>query len=162
MSVIALLPVLIISGGLFVIVRLRAFFVFHPIRTVKATLTALGSREARTSLFLALAGTLGIGNIVGVAVGIATGGAGSVFWLIVSAVFASALKYAESPLASDMHAVASDGMMSVIRISFSRFGRPLSRMYALACVLLSLVMGAALQSSGVHPFPMKKFYYSIL
>lgn len=149
MSLIAFLPILIISGGLFVIVRLRAFFIFHPIRTLKATMTALGTREARSSLFLALAGTLGIGNIVGVAVGIATGGAGSVFWLFVSSVFASALKYAESSLASDMHAEASDGMMSVIRLSFPCLGRPLSRVYAAACVLLSLVMGAALQSSGV-------------
>ncbi len=149
MSLVALLPMIIISGGLFVIIRLRAFFVFHPLRTLKATISALSSREARSSLFLALAGTLGIGNIVGVAVGIATGGAGSVFWLLVSSVFASALKYAESSLASDMYTESSDGMMSVLRLSFPRLGRPLSRVYAFACILLSLVMGAALQSSGV-------------
>ncbi len=149
MSVINLLPIIITAGGLFVIVRLRAFFIFHPLRTSKTLLASLDSREARSSLTLALAGTLGIGNIVGVAVGISIGGAGSVFWLFVSAIFASALKYAESSLAADMHTDSSDGMMSVLLSSFSRCGHRLSRTYAVSCLLLSLIMGAALQSRGV-------------
>lgn len=149
MSLISLLPLVICAGGLFVIIRLRAFFILHPIRTLHRLTVALSDREARTSLALALAGTLGIGNIVGVAVGISVGGAGSVFWLLVSSVFASALKYAESSLAADMYVPDSDGMMSVISSSFSRLGRPLSVIYALACIILSLAMGAALQSSGV-------------
>ena len=149
MSLISLLPIVITLGGLFVIIRLRAFFILHPIRTCKALLFSLESREARSSLALALAGTLGIGNIVGVAVGISIGGAGSVFWLLISALFASALKYAESTLAADMHTAASDGMMSVLASSFPRRGRALSVTYAVACLALSLVMGAALQSSGV-------------
>ncbi len=149
MSLISLLPLVITVGGSFVIVRLRAFFMLHPIRTCKALISSLDSREARSSLTLALAGTLGIGNIVGVAVGISIGGAGSVFWLLVSALFASALKYAESSLAADMHTASSDGMMSVIASSFPRRGRILSVVYAVACLLLALVMGAALQSSGV-------------
>ena len=149
MSLINLLPIVIIFGGAFVIVRLRAFFIFHPLRTVKHILRALDSREARSSLFLALAGTLGIGNIVGVAVGISVGGAGSVLWLLLSSVFATALKYAESSLAADFHTSSSDGMMSVLFSSFPRIGKPISRTYAALCVILSLVMGAALQSSGV-------------
>lgn len=149
MSLISLLPIVITVGGIFVIVRLRAFFILHPIRTCRAILSSLESHEARSSLFLALAGTLGIGNIVGVAVGIAVGGAGSVFWLLVSALFACALKYAESSLSADMHTASSDGMMSVLASSFPRRGRALSATYALACLVLSLVMGAALQSSGV-------------
>ncbi len=149
MSLISLLPLVITSGGLFVIIRLRAFFMLHPIRTVRKLASALSDREARSSLALALAGTLGIGNIVGVAVGISVGGAGSVFWLLVSSVFASALKYAESSLAADMYTPHSDGMMSVLFSSFPRIGRPLSVAYASGCILLSLTMGAALQSSGV-------------
>ena len=149
MSVISVLPPLIILGGLFVIIRLRAFFILHPIRTIRAILLSLEDRESRRSLFLALAGTLGIGNIVGVAVGISVGGAGSVFWLLVSAIFAAALKYAESSLAADMHTSDSDGMMSVLSASFPRCGRSLASLYAVACILLSLVMGAALQSAGV-------------
>ena len=149
MSLINLLPIIIILGGTFVLVRLRAFYVFHPIRTLKAILFALNDRKARTSLFLAMGGTLGIGNIVGVAVGISVGGAGSVLWLVLSSVFAMALKYAESSLAADLHTSSSDGMMSVLSASFPRLGRKLSYTYAALCVLLSLVMGAALQSSGV-------------
>lgn len=149
MSLISLLPLVIVAGGIFVIIRLRAFFILHPVRTVRKLLSALSEREARSSLMLALAGTLGVGNIVGVAVGIIVGGAGSVFWLLVSSLFASALKYAESSLAADMHTAGSDGIMSVLSSSFTRLGRPLSVTYAIACILLSLSMGAALQSSGV-------------
>ena len=48
---------------------------------------------------LALAGTLGVGNIAGVASSIAIGGYGSVFWMWVSAFVAMVLKYAEIVLA---------------------------------------------------------------
>lgn len=48
---------------------------------------------------VALAGTLGVGNIVGVAGAIALGGFGSIFWMWVSAICAMVLKYAEITLA---------------------------------------------------------------
>lgn len=48
---------------------------------------------------VALAGTLGVGNIVGVASAISLGGAGAVFWMWVSGMLVMALKYAEVSLA---------------------------------------------------------------
>lgn len=48
------------------------------------------------SLMTILAGTLGVGNIVGVAAAITIGGIGSVFWIFVSGIFAIATKYAET------------------------------------------------------------------
>ena len=47
----------------------------------------------------ALAATVGTGNIVGVAVAIATGGPGAVFWLWVSALIGMVIKYCEVSLA---------------------------------------------------------------
>ena len=51
------------------------------------------------SVTMALAGTLGVGNIVGVASAIALGGFGAVFWMWISALAAMILKYAEITLA---------------------------------------------------------------
>ncbi len=47
----------------------------------------------------ALAATIGIGNIAGVATGIAMGGLGALFWMWVTALIGMATKYAEAILA---------------------------------------------------------------
>lgn len=51
------------------------------------------------SLMTALAATIGIGNIAGVATGIAMGGLGALFWMWVTALIGMATKYAEAILA---------------------------------------------------------------
>ena len=50
------------------------------------------------SLMTILAGTLGIGNITGVASAIAIGGIGSIFWIFISGFIAMAISYAENYL----------------------------------------------------------------
>jgi alanine or glycine:cation symporter, AGCS family len=51
------------------------------------------------SLMTALAATIGIGNIAGVATAIVSGGMGAVFWMWVTALIGMAIKYAEAILA---------------------------------------------------------------
>ncbi len=51
------------------------------------------------ALTTALAATVGIGNIAGVATAIATGGVGALFWLWVTSIIGMATKYAEGVLA---------------------------------------------------------------
>ena len=68
-----------------------------------------GGRSPFGSLCLALAGTLGVGNISGVAAAISVGGAGAVFWMWISAVFCSALKFAEVVLAVRFRKRKTDG-----------------------------------------------------
>ena len=58
-----------------------------------------GSISPFQALTTALAGTVGTGNIAGVAGAIALGGPGAVFWMWVSALFGMATKYAEILLA---------------------------------------------------------------
>ena len=89
------MPLIICILGAFLFIRLRAFFLLHPKRTLSAIAPSLKRRESREALFLALGGTLGVGNIFGVSLGIIVGGAGSIFWLVVSAVFSMIIKYAE-------------------------------------------------------------------
>ena len=52
-----------------------------------------------SSLMISLAANVGTGNIVGVAVAVATGGPGAVFWCMVTGVLGMATRYAESLLA---------------------------------------------------------------
>ena len=58
-----------------------------------------GAISSFGALVLALAAMVGTGNIVGVAAAISTGGPGALFWMILSAFFAMATKYAEAVLA---------------------------------------------------------------
>lgn len=145
-------PIVIIvtAVGGYMLLRLRFFFIIHPIRTGAYLLRTVGRRDTARSLFLALGGTLGVGNIFGVAVGLIVGGAGSVFWMLVSSVFAAVLKYAEVTLSADSLTHTDGGkhggMFLIIRRSFGRLGGALSVVYSAATLLLAFTMGAALQT----------------
>ena len=148
-----ILPVLLALVGSYFLIKLRFFFVLHPIRTASRTLRAVRDKRVLRSFCLALAGTLGVGNVFGVALGILIGGAGSLFWLLASMVFAMVIKYAEVVISSDNLYHDTDthgGFFYVIRLSFKRLGSLLSHSYALATLLLSLFLGASLQTDAVR------------
>ncbi len=150
MSITAFLPIIVSGVGLVLLFRLRFFFIIHPLRTARLFLSSLSERENRRSLCLALAGTLGVGNIFGVAAGIMIGGAGSVFWLLISGIFSMVIKYSETLLATDLLTEEGGGMQLVIRASFGRLGRTLSGLYAVLCLSLALLMGSAIQSRAAY------------
>mgnify|MGYP003317341266 CR=1 FL=1 len=77
-----IMPLALVITGIRFGIGLRFFYLLHPIRLIKDILSGKGGYK---SLSLALAGTLGVGNIVGVASAIAMGGVGSVFWMVLSA-----------------------------------------------------------------------------
>ncbi len=143
-----LLPLFVTAVGTFFLIKLRFFFIAHPIKTAKKLKRAASDKESRRALSLALAGTLGVGNIVGVAYGISVGGAGALFWIFVSGIFSAVIKYAESSLAADKKGEGAGGMMYVLLSSFGRIGRFFGVIYALLCLFLSLTMGSALQSQS--------------
>ena len=91
-----ILPITLLGAGIYFAIKLRFFYLFKPIKTLK---TMLFSKGGFPSLCIALAGTLGIGNIVGVSSAIIGGGYGSIFWMWVSAFLAMSLKYTEVVLA---------------------------------------------------------------
>lgn len=70
---------------------------------------APGSVSQFAALSTALSGTLGLGNIAGVAIAIALGGPGAAFWQFVIGVFAMALKCAEVTLGLKYRVVEADG-----------------------------------------------------
>ncbi len=147
MQISFLIPLMVTAVGTLLLFKLKFFFLAHPVRTVREFLYAARERAARRSLFLALAGTLGVGNIFGVAAGIMIGGEGSVFWLFLSSVFAMIIKYSETLLVFDTE--GKGGMAGALKNIFPRASRLISPIYALLTVLLALFMGSAMQSAAV-------------
>ncbi len=95
------LPAVLILTGVYLAVRLRFFYLIHPVKFFRE-LKRSGGRDGTSpfkALSMALAGTLGVGNISGVATAITAGGAGAVFWMWISAAAAMSVKYAEVSLA---------------------------------------------------------------
>lgn len=149
MPLLNVLPLLITAVGIYFLVRLKFFFLIHPVITLKKITARMREPSARRSLSLALAGTLGVGNIAGVAYGLSVGGAGTLFWIFVSGLFAAVIKYAESALAAHFHTEGHGGIQYVIGSSFGKVGKLLGTVWTVLCLLLSLTMGAPLQTRSI-------------
>ena len=64
------------------------------------------------SFTAAMSGTIGLGNIAGVAVAISIGGPGAMFWMIVMAFFGMTLKFVEVSLGHKYRIIHKDGTVS--------------------------------------------------
>ena len=137
------LPPLLLAAGLFFGVRLSFFFVLHPLRTLRRLSGKGGFSSSFRALCVALAGTLGVGNITGVGMALALGGEGAVFWMVVSGFLASLLKYAEIALAIDMRrGRVGRGAPDYIAPTL---GAKAALLFTCLSIALSLAMGALLQ-----------------
>ena len=109
------------------------------------------------ALSVALAGTLGVGNITGVASALIVGGPGAIFWMWVGALVVLAVKYAEVSLAVQFRRKNDSGYfggaMYYIRDGLSRVigHRPatiIGGMFAVLCCINSLITGNIVQSNA--------------
>nr|WP_315983842.1 alanine:cation symporter family protein [Aliamphritea spongicola] len=94
-----------------------------------------------------MSGTVGLGNIAGVAVAVSIGGAGATFWMILAGLLGMASKFAECTLGVKYRNEYSDGTVSggpmyYISKGFKERGLPggkiLAAMFAVFCILGSL------------------------
>lgn len=102
----------------------------------------------------ALAGTVGTGNIAGVALAVLVGGAGTVFWMWVSAFFGMCTKYAEIVLAVHYRRRLPEGgyrggAMYYIEDGLGRKMRPLAAAFAFFGAGASLGIGNMAQGSEI-------------
>ena len=103
----------------------------------------------------ALSGTVGLGNIAGVAIAISIGGPGAMFWMIFGALCGMASKFLECTLAVKYRRFNSDGSVSggpmfyiahgLTRKGLRWLGQPLALIFALMCVPGALGGGNMLQ-----------------
>ncbi len=111
--------VLILAVGIYLSVRTGFFQITGFGLTCKKTFGELFKKESAASgegtltpfqaLSTVLAGTVGSGNIAGVAAAIAIGGPGAVFWMWVVAIFGMLTKMAEVSLAVRYRIKSADG-----------------------------------------------------
>lgn len=152
----------ILFGGLFFTFYLKGFFFIHPVRTLRGIFSRRGKSRGISplrALSASLAGSLGVGNIAGVAAALMLGGAGAVFWMWASALASMVLKYCEITLGVK-YRVRKDGgnaggpMYYMENGVGGKAGRALAAVFSCACVASSFALGnivqvnAALESAG--------------
>ena len=106
--------VLLVGTGLFLTLRLKGLQFRALGHAFKMVLRRDDGSEGDIShfaaLMTALAATVGIGNIVGVATAIALGGPGAVFWMWIIGLIGMATKYSEAILAVKYRVRGAQGM----------------------------------------------------
>lgn len=133
----------LIGGGLFL-------FIYSGMVSVRRLPQALGAlRRSRSrksggsgissaqALVSVVAATVGMGNIAGVAIALAMGGPGAVFWMWVSALVGMSTKFHEGVLAVHLRTRRPDGTpvggtMHIIEQGLGRRWRPLAVTFAVA------------------------------
>lgn len=96
------------------------------------------------SFTAAMSGTIGLGNIAGVAVAISIGGPGAMLWMIVTAFFGMTLKFVEVSLGHKYRIIHNDGTVSggavrylskgIADSGFPRLGSFLAFFFAVCCI----------------------------
>ncbi|WP_417467867.1 alanine/glycine:cation symporter family protein [Maricaulis sp.] len=106
------------------------------------------------ALMTALSSTIGTGNIAGVAVAIAIGGPGALFWMWMTALVGMATKYSEGVLAVKFREVDADGRrvggpMYYIKNGMGKKFIWLGGLFAIFGMLAGLSTGNAIQTAEV-------------
>jgi AGCS family alanine or glycine:cation symporter len=123
---------------------------------VRHTLGSVGQREKGgvspfAAMATALGGTMGAGNIVGVATAIALGGPGSIFWMWAAALVGMMTKLAEVELAVHFRRKTADGYAGgpMYYMEKALGSRGMAVLFSLLCALGALGMGATVQSNAI-------------
>lgn len=156
-----LVPLLLGCGGVYFLCTVGVKMLRRPRQLFRAFAVGRGRGAAR-ALAVALAGTLGVGNIAGVATAMVLGGAGAIFWMWVSALLAMLLKYAEILLAVRNRRVENGiyhgGAMYYIKECFGgRAGRGLAIVFAVLCLVCAFTLGGVIQTSAAAGAAMTAF-----
>ena len=144
----------------FGLIQFRAFS--HSISLVKGDYSDpddAGEVSHFQALATALSGTVGLGNIAGVAVAVGIGGPGATFWLILAGLLGMASKFTECTLGVKYRNEYEDGTVSggpmyYITKGFAERGvpggKPLAVMFAVFCILGAFGGGNMFQANQAH------------
>lgn len=109
------------------------------------------------ALATAVSGTVGLGNIAGVAIAISVGGPGATFWMIVCGLLGMSTKFVECTLGVKYRDIDKDGTVyggpmyylskGLKEKGFSTLGKALAAIFAILCIGGSFGGGNAAQSN---------------
>jgi AGCS family alanine or glycine:cation symporter len=160
------LPVLVawlIAGGIFFTFKLR----FINVRLFKHAIEVARGRYAEhdapgrvtqlQALFTAVAATVGLGNIGGVAIAVTIGGPGAVIWMMIAAFFGMSMKCAEVILGQKYRSFDKNGHLEagafyylqrgLTKKGFPRLAIILGKMAAILCIGGAVGAGMMYQSN---------------
>ena len=154
------LVILLLGGGLYfaIISRMAPILYFkHAIQILLGKYDSEDDPGQIThfeALSSALAGTVGMGNIAGVAVAIHTGGPGAVFWMWITAILGMSTKFFTCTLAVmyrgyDDKGEIQGGVMYFIENGLGKKYKPLGIMFSVSGLFGSLVFFQANQLSQI-------------
>lgn len=144
----------------FAFVQFRSFG--HAISLVKGDYSDpndAGEVSHFQALATALSGTVGLGNIAGVAVAIGIGGPGATFWMILAGLMGMASKFTECTLGVKYRNEYEDGTVSggpmyYLTKGFAERGLPggkiLAVLFSIFCILGALGGGNMFQANQAH------------
>ncbi|WP_299963235.1 alanine/glycine:cation symporter family protein [uncultured Roseobacter sp.] len=155
---------LVVAASVFTIyfafVQLRFFG--HAISLVKGDYSDpndAGEVSHFQALATALSGTVGLGNIAGVAVAVGIGGPGATFWMILAGLLGMASKFTECTLGVKYRneypdGTVSGGPMYYMKKGFAERGLPgggiLAVLFSIFCILGALGGGNMFQANQAH------------
>jgi alanine or glycine:cation symporter, AGCS family len=169
---------LIIGGGLFFLFYsgfLQYKYFFHAINVLRGKYddpNAPGQISSYKALSTALASTVGMGNLAGVAAAIAMGGPGALFWMWVTSFIGMSTNFFTSALASmyrgkDSQGELQGGPMYVIREALGKKWQPLAVLFCICCMVGSLPifqanqLAQALVDIGIKPMGYEESFVTI-
>ena len=140
------LLILLLGGGFFFMIysRLMPFrYIGHAIDILRGKYddpAEAGQINHFQALSTALAATVGMGNISGVAVAITTGGPGAIFWMWVSALFGVSTKFFTGTLAvmfrgKDDRGEIQGGPMYIITEGLGQKWKPMAILFAVTAMV---------------------------
>ncbi|WP_262695218.1 alanine/glycine:cation symporter family protein [Kordiimonas aquimaris] len=112
------------------------------------------------ALTAAVSGTVGIGNIAGVAITVSLGGPGAIFWLMFAGLIGMTTKFVECTLGVKYRQINDDGSVSggpmyylrsgLEKRGYTRLGKFLGSFYAVSIVIGCLGIGNMFQSNQAY------------
>lgn len=156
----------LICGSIFFTLRMK----FINIRGFKHALDVVSGKyddpddDGEVSHFQALAtalsGTVGLGNIAGVAIAVQMGGPGAIVWMTLGGFFGMNSKFTECSLAQKYRRVKADGTIAggpmyyisrpLSNMGLRAVGKALAGLFAILCIFASLGGGNMFQANQAY------------
>ncbi len=147
--------VVLIGTHLFLTIRLR-FPQRHIFKAIRLSISrdkgSTGDVSQFSALATSLAGTIGTGNIIGVATAVTMGGPGAVFWCWMTGFLGISTKYAEGLLAIKYRTTTKDGKMlggPMYALERGLNCKWLGVAFALCTVMASFFIGNMIQCNSI-------------
>ena len=154
------LVILLLGGGLFFAIYSRMIPILYFKHSIEVLLGKYDSEDDPgqithfEALSSALAGTVGMGNIAGVAIAIHTGGPGAIFWMWITAILGMSTKFFTCTLSvmyrgHDDKGEIQGGVMYFIEKGLGEKFKPLGIMFSISGLFGSIVFFQANQLSQI-------------